>query len=67
MFSFMVQQVELFDVFIVWDKVFSNGPSKLCGRQPLKNLKSYDLPKWSTLEYFDPFYLFKVFIIEITF
>ena len=24
---------------IIWDKVFKNGPSKICGRQPLKNLK----------------------------
>ena len=23
---------------IEWDKVFKNGPSKICGRQPLKNL-----------------------------
>ena len=22
-----------------WDKVFKNGPSKICGRQSLKNLK----------------------------
>ena len=22
-------------------KVLKNGPSKICGRQPLKNLKSY--------------------------
>ena len=22
-----------------WDKVFNNGPSTICGRQPLKNLK----------------------------
>ena len=22
-----------------WDKVFKNGPSKICERQPLKNLK----------------------------
>ena len=22
-----------------WAKVFENGPSKICGRQPLKNLK----------------------------
>ena len=21
-----------------WDKVFKNGPSEICGRQPLKNL-----------------------------
>ena len=24
---------------ISWVKVFKNGPSKICGRQPLKNLK----------------------------
>ena len=23
----------------IWDKVFKNGPSEFCGRQPLKNLK----------------------------
>ena len=27
----------------VWDKVFKNGPSKIHGRQPLKNLKEYGL------------------------
>ena len=26
-----------------WDKVFKNGLSKDCGRQPLKNLKGYGL------------------------
>ena len=26
-----------------WDEVFKNGPSKICGRQPLKNLKQYGL------------------------
>ena len=30
---------------IIWDKVFKNGPSKICERQPLKDLKEYDLPK----------------------
>ena len=25
----------------IWVKVFKNGPSKNCGRQPLKNLKAY--------------------------
>ena len=29
----------------IWDKVFKNGLSKICGRQPLKNLKGYGLPK----------------------
>ena len=26
-----------------WYKVFKNGPSKICRRQRLKNLKGYDL------------------------
>ena len=26
---------------VIWDKVFKNGPSKICGRQSLKNLKGY--------------------------
>ena len=25
----------------IWDKVFKNGPSKVCVRQSLKNLKGY--------------------------
>ena len=29
---------------ILCDKIFKNGPSKICGRQPLKNLKWYGLP-----------------------
>ena len=29
----------------IWDEVFKNGPSKICGRQPLKNLKGYGLSK----------------------
>ena len=24
--------------FNIWDKVFENGPSKICGREPLNNL-----------------------------
>ena len=28
---------------IIWDKVFKNGASEICGRQPLKNLKWYCL------------------------
>ena len=27
----------------IWVNVIKNGPSKICGRQPLKNLKLYDL------------------------
>ena len=26
-----------------WEKVFKNAPSKICGRQPLKNFKGYGL------------------------
>ena len=28
-------------MYYKWDKVFKKGPSKVCGRQPLKNLKGY--------------------------
>ena len=30
---------------VIWNKVFKNGPSEICGRQSLKNLKRYGLPK----------------------
>ena len=33
---------------IIWDKVFKNEPSEICGRQPLKNLKWYGLLKQSS-------------------
>ena len=36
------------DVEDIWDKLFKNGPSKICGRQPLKNFT------WSIPEYFVP-------------
>ena len=50
----------------MWDKVFKNGPSKICGRQPLKKflLKFYfhGFPQFSStnftlsiLEYFVPY------------
>ena len=34
---------------LTYKKVFKNGPSKICGRQPLKNFI------WSILEYFVPY------------
>ena len=34
---------------IIWAKVFKNGPSKFCGRQPSKNFA------WSILQYFVPY------------
>ena len=29
--------------YFIWVKVFQDGPSEICGRQPLKNLKWYGL------------------------
>ena len=29
----------------IWGKVFKNGPTKICGRQPLKKLKEHGLLK----------------------
>ena len=29
----------------IWVYVFKNGPSEVCGRQPLRNLKRYGLLK----------------------
>ena len=46
-----------------WDKVFKNGPSKICERQPVKNFT------WSILEYFVPVILpsTESFLLVITF
>ena len=35
--------IHIFTYTYVRDKVFKNGPSKICGRQLLKNLKGYGL------------------------
>ena len=33
-------------IYNIWDNLkFVNGPSKICGRRPLKSLKSYGLVK----------------------
>ena len=44
----------------IWVKVFKNGPSKLCGKQPSKSLKWYGLPSTnftcSIFEYFDQYF-----------
>ena len=32
-------QANACDTFSIWIKVFKNRPSKICGRQPLKNMK----------------------------
>ena len=43
-----------------WEKVFKNGPSKICERQALKNLKGYGLLK--NFKGFRKFYLFHSWI-----
>ena len=45
----------------MWDKVFINGRSKVCRRQPLKNLKGYGLP--TILEYFVPYLTWGVVVV----
>ena len=39
------------------EKVFKNGLSEICGRQPLKNLKEYGLLKHCLKTVFHKFYL----------
>ena len=40
-----LQSRTFFVVLDIWDKLFKSGPSKICGRQPLENLKGYGLLK----------------------
>ena len=44
-----MRSYEEFTWNLIWIKVFKNGPSKICGRQPLK------IFTWSILEYFVPY------------
>ena len=44
-----------------WDKVFKNGPSKICGRQPLKKLNGYDLLKQTKADHNPSTFLKAVF------
>ena len=39
--SFLIEGEEK----VKWDKVFKNGPSKICGKPPLTSVKWYGLPK----------------------
>ena len=41
------------------DKVFKTGPSKIFGRQPLKNFA------WSVLKYFVPYSTHKGFFLQL--
>ena len=50
----------------IWDKVFKNGPSKICGRQPIKNLKEYSLVRGLVcLSRPYPFKFFKGCLLQI--
>ena len=44
-FQNIKRYVKLLVSSCIWGKVFKNGPSKVYGRQPLKNLKRYGLFK----------------------
>ena len=39
--SVKLQSLYLHDKSDIWAKAFKHGPSKICGRQPLKNLMEY--------------------------
>ena len=50
--TFHICQSLIFYLYVntkIWDKVFKNAPSTICGRQPLKNFT------WSILVYFIPY------------
>ena len=41
----------------IWEYIFKNGPSKIWGTRPLKNLKLYDPHNLSLKDVFHKFYL----------
>ena len=43
---------------IIWEKVFKNGPSETCGRQPLKDFTC------TILEYFVPYNISPLQLID---
>ena len=42
----------------IWDKTFKNGPSEICGRQPLKNLKCRQTMSLTSIFLKDTFHRF---------
>ena len=50
----MAPVILMFSSTGIWVKVFQNGPSKICGRQPLKSFSCTNFT-WSILEYLDPY------------
>ena len=54
-------------VIIKWVKIFKNGPSKICGRQSLKNLKRYGLLRQTiSLQTFLKVLFHKIFCNKMT-
>ena len=63
----------------IWNEVFKNGRSKICGRQPLQNLKRYGLLKhnnyykvkietnWFCKRFITPFGWLRIFISKEVF
>ena len=60
-----IRRVRVHRLTFIWDKVFKNGPSEICGTQPLKNLKEYDLLTYSNFlkTAFHKFYLIHSWIL----
>ena len=63
----VVMETTLSEYIWIWYKVFKNGSSELCGRQSLKNLKWYGLPKYYSVHSWMPWpkYLLKLEVVEI--
>ena len=54
-------------MIIKWVKIFKNGPSKICGRQSLKNLKRYGLLRQTiSLQTFLKVLFHKIFCSKMT-
>ena len=47
----MIKLAKIKDNKVPYGRVFKNGPTKICGRQPLKSFT------WSILEYVAPYIL----------
>ena len=58
--DFRVFDLGGFHNFIIWVKVFKNGLSKICGRQPLKSFT------WSVLEYLEYPHVFLLTMSQAT-
>ena len=51
---------------LIWDNVFKNGPSKICGRQSLKNLKRSGLLKFRPLNILSSQSIKSKFLLDMT-